>query len=76
MAEVQEAKQAGNVVTSDNLAEWTMNRLGLATEEAPVEADEVEETPESEPIVEAKGESEQESEPEAKVTEERKQNPT
>jgi len=32
MAEVQEAKQAGNVVTSDNLAEWTMNRLGLATE--------------------------------------------
>ena len=75
MAEVQEAKQAGNVVTSDNLAEWTMNRLGLATEEAPVEADEVEETPESEPIVEAEGESEQESEPEAKVTEERKQNP-
>ena len=63
MAEVQEAKQAGNVVTSDNLAEWTMNRLGLATEEAPVEADEVEETPESEPIVEAEGESEQESEP-------------
>lgn len=75
MAEVQEAKQAGNVVTSDNLAEWTMNRLGLATEEAPVEADEVEETPESEPIVEAEGESEQESDPEAKVTEERKQNP-
>jgi hypothetical protein len=74
-AQVVEAKQASNVVTSENLAEWTMNRLGLATEEAPVEAEAVEETPESEPIVEAEGESEQDSEPEAKVTEERKQNP-
>ena len=72
---VEQPKTAGNVVTSENLAEWTMNRLGLATEEAPVEAEAVEETPESEPIVEAEGESELESEPEAKVTEERKQNP-
>lgn len=72
---VEQPKTAGNVVTSENLAEWTMNRLGLATEEAPVEAEAVEETPESEPIVDAEGESELESEPEAKVTEERKQNP-
>lgn len=74
MAEVQEAKQASNVVTSENLTEWTMNRLGLAEQEDPVEADEVEETPESEPM-EAEEQSEQESEPEGKATEERKQNP-
>jgi len=74
MSEVQE-RLATNVVTSENLVDWTMNRLGLATEEAPVEAEAVEETPESEPIVEAEGESEPASEPETKVTEERKQNP-
>ena len=74
MAEVQEAKQAGNVVTSENLTEWTMNRLGLAEQEDPVEADEVEETPESE-LMESEEQSEQESEPEGKATEERKQNP-
>jgi hypothetical protein len=74
MAEVQEAKQASNVVTSENLTEWTMNRLGLAEQEDPVEADEVEETPESEPM-ESEEQSEQESEPEGKATEERKQNP-
>jgi hypothetical protein len=74
-AQVVEAKQASNVVTSENLTEWTMDRLGLATEEAPVEAEAVEETPESEPTVEAEGESEQDSETEGKATEERKQNP-
>jgi hypothetical protein len=74
-AQVVEQKQASNVVTSENLTEWTMNRLGLASEEAPVEAETVEETPESEPTVEAEGESEQDSEPEGKATEERKQNP-
>jgi hypothetical protein len=74
MAEVQEAKQAGNVVTSENLTEWNMNRLGLATDEAPIEAETVEETPESEPVAE-EGESEQDSETEGKATEERKQNP-
>ena len=68
-------REAGNVVTSENLVEWNMNRLGLATDDAPVEAEEVEETPESEPIEEAQGESEQENEPETKATEERKQNP-
>ena len=75
MAEVvEQPRQAGNVVTSENLTEWTMDRLGLATEEAPVEAEAVEETPESEPI-EAEGESEHDTEAEGKATEERKQNP-
>ena len=73
-AQVLEAKQAGNVVTSENLTEWNMNRLGLAGEDAPIEADAVEETPESEPIADDE-QSEQESEPEGKATEERKQNP-
>ena len=73
-AQVLEAKQASNVVTSENLTEWTMNRLGLAGEDASIEADEVEETPESEPIADDE-QSEQESEPEGKATEERKQNP-
>lgn len=76
MAEAQavEEKQASNVVTSENLTEWNMNRLGLATDEAPTEAEIVEETPESEPVAE-EGESEQDSETEGKATEERKQNP-
>jgi superfamily I DNA and/or RNA helicase len=74
MSEVQE-RLASNVVTSENLVDWNMNRLGLAAEEAPVEAETVEETPESEPIEQAQGESEPASEPETKATEERKQNP-
>jgi len=73
-AQVVEAKQAGNVVTSENLTEWTLNRMGLASEEAPTEAEAVEETPESEPT-DAEGESGQDQEPEGKATEERKQNP-
>ena len=73
-AQVVEAKQASNVVTSENLTEWTLNRMGLATEEAPTEAEAVEETPESEPVAE-EGESEHDQEPEGKATEERKQNP-
>jgi hypothetical protein len=73
-AQVLEAKQASNVVTSENLTEWNMDRLGLATEEAPTEAETVEETPESEPVAE-EGESEHDQEPEGKATEERKQNP-
>jgi hypothetical protein len=73
-AQVLEAKQASNVVTSENLTEWNMNRLGLAGEDAPIEADAVEETPESEPIADDE-QSEQDSETEGKATEERKQNP-
>lgn len=78
MSEAAEVKTASNVVTSENLAEWTANKLGLATEEAPVVADEtVEETPvESEPIEAVESESEpKEVEQEANPTEERKQNP-
>jgi hypothetical protein len=71
---VEQPRQAGNVVTSENLTEWTMDRLGLATEEAPVEAEAVEETPESEPT-EDEGQSEHDLEAEGKATEERKQNP-
>jgi hypothetical protein len=65
--------QAANVLTSENAEEFYANRLGLA-DEAPVEADTVEETPESEPIEEAEEQSGQESE-ETKATEEKKPNP-
>ena len=71
---VEQPRQAGNVVTSENLTEWTMDRLGLATEETPTEAEAVEETPESEPVAE-EGQSEHDLEAEGKATEERKQNP-
>lgn len=71
---VEQPRQAGNVVTSENLTEWTMDRLGLATEEAPVEAETVEESPVSEPT-DAEGQSESDAETEGKATEERKQNP-
>jgi len=73
-AQVVEAKQASNVVTSENLTEWTLNRMGLAGEDAPVEAEAVEETPVSEPT-EDDEQSEHDQEPEGKATEERKQNP-
>jgi hypothetical protein len=73
-AQVVEAKQASNVVTSENLTEWTLDRLGLAGEDAPVEAEAVEETPVSEPT-EDDEQSESDQEPEGKATEERKQNP-
>ena len=62
MSEEVAVRTADNVVTSDNLAEWTANKLGLASEEAPVAAEQ--ETPESEPAVEAQAESEPEAEQE------------
>ena len=68
-------RTADNVVTSDNLAEWTANKLGLASEEAPVAAEAVEETPDSEPTIKAEAESEPEAEEEAQVTDKPKQNP-
>ena len=73
MSEV--VRTADSVLTSENSADFYANKLGLASEEAPVVAETVEETPESEPIVDAEGESEPASEPEIKATEERKQNP-
>ena len=75
MSEETAVRTADNVVTSDNLAEWTANKLGLASEEAPVVAESVEETPESEPAVEAQAESEPEAEQETEVTDKPKQNP-
>ena len=68
-------RTADNVVTSDNLAEWTANKLGLASEEAPVAAEAVEETPDSEPTIKVEAESEPEAEDEAEVTDKPKQNP-
>ena len=73
MSEEVAVRTADNVVTSDNLAEWTANKLGLASEEAPVAAEQ--EIPESEPAVEAQAESEPEAEQEAEVTDKPKQNP-
>jgi len=68
-------RTASNVVTSDNLADFHAEKLGLASEEAPVAAEAVEETPESEPSVEAQAENLPEAEEEAKATEDRKSNP-
>jgi hypothetical protein len=66
-------KSAGSVVTSENLAEFTANKLGLATEESPTAA-EVDENP-SEPAAEV-GQSEQDADEEAKATDEgKKPNP-
>ncbi|UOF80241.1 bacteriophage [Caudoviricetes sp.] len=67
-------RQAGTVVTSENLAEFHAQKLGLAVEDAPVLA---EESPEedSERAVEAESQSEPEAEKEAEVTDKPKQNP-
>ena len=75
MSEAEVVRSADNVVTSENLAEWTANKLGLASEEAPVAAETVEETPDSEPAVQAEAQSESEAEEEAEVTDKPKQNP-
>jgi len=66
---------ATNVVTSENLVEWNVNKLGLATEPANTAAETVEETPVTEPVAE-EGESEPAvTEQETTETEERKPNP-
>jgi hypothetical protein len=74
VAEVaDQPRQAGTLVTSENLAEFAANKLGLASESSPTEAT-VEETP-VEPAVE-EGQSEPKlAEDEATGTEEKKQNP-
>ena len=64
-------KNAGQVVTSENAAEFYANRLGLAESSAPAEA--VEEP--TEPTEAVEEQSEPEAEAEAKPQEERKQNP-
>jgi len=68
-------RTASSVVTSDNLADFHAEKLGLASQEAPSEAEVVEKSPTSEPEIEAQAESEPEAEEEAKATEERKSNP-
>jgi len=70
---IEQPKQASSIVTSENLADFNANKLGLASEESPTAAT-VEETP-VEPAAE-KGQSEPElAEDEATGTEEKKQNP-
>ena len=64
-------KEAGQVLTSENAAEFYANRMGLA-DQAPTEA-EVEDSP-SEPV-ESEERSESGAEKDAKTTEERKHNP-
>jgi len=70
---VDQPKQASSIVTSENLADFNADKLGLASESSPTAAT-VEETP-VEPAAE-KGQSEPElAEDEATGTEEKKQNP-
>ena len=69
----EQPKQAGTVVTSENLADFNANKLGLASETSPTAA-EVDENP-SEPAAKY-GQSEPKlAEDEATGTEEKKQNP-
>jgi hypothetical protein len=70
---VEQPKQAGSIVTSENLADFNANKLGLASEQSPTAAT-VDESP-VEPAAE-KGQSEPGLvEDEATGTEEKKQNP-
>jgi len=68
---MSEEKQAGNVITSENAAEFYSQKMGLA-DQAPTEAEV--ENPPSEPEQVAE-QSEPEAKDEAKPVEERKQNP-
>lgn len=62
-------KEAGSVVTSENLAEFNANKLGLAVEDTPVVADS------SEPIVEVDSQSDPVAEDDGDAAEKPKQNP-
>lgn len=75
MAEVEVVRTADNVVTSENLVEWNVNKLGLATEPANTAAETVEETPVSEPVAEESQSEPEVTEQETTETEERKPNP-
>lgn len=75
MSDVQE-RLAANVVTSDNLADFHAEKLGLASEAAPEAVDEtLEKEVSTEPEVQAEAESEPAAEEEAEVTDKPKQNP-
>jgi hypothetical protein len=67
-------KQAGQILTSENAAEFYAQKLGLAQAEQPSEAV-VEETPAEPEVVEADGSEPEEAKEEAKSQDERKQNP-
>lgn len=72
---VSEPKSAGTVVTSENLAEFNANKLGLATEPSPTAADPVDDKSGSEPAA-----TEGKNEPgladnDATGTDDKKQNP-
>lgn len=70
---IEQPKQASSIVTSENLADFNANKLGLASEESPTAAT-VEETP-VEPAAQ-EGQSEPKlADDEATGTEEKKQNP-
>jgi hypothetical protein len=70
---VEQPKQAGSIVTSENLAEFNADKLGLASESSPTAA-EVDENP-SEPAAQD-GQSEPRlADDEATGTDEKKQNP-
>jgi len=74
-AVVEQPKQASSIVTSENLADFNANKLGLASEESPTAADTVDEKSSSEPAAK-EGQSEPKlAEDEATGTEEKKQNP-
>jgi hypothetical protein len=76
VAEVaDQPRQAGTLVTSENLAEFAANKLGLASEPSPTVAETVDEESSSEPAAE-EGQSEPKlADEEATGTEEKKQNP-
>lgn len=72
---VEQPKQASSIVTSENLAEYNADKLGLASESSPTAADTVDEKSSSEPAAD-KGQSEPKlAEDEATGTDEKKQNP-
>ena len=72
---IEQPKQASSIVTSENLAEYNADKLGLASESSPTAADTVDEKSSSEPAAD-KGQSEQKlAEDEATGTDEKKQNP-
>lgn len=72
---VDQPRQAGTLVTSENLAEFAANKLGLASEPSPTAAETVDQESSSEPAAE-EGQSEPKlADEEATGTEEKKQNP-
>jgi len=70
---IEQPKQASSIVTSENLAEYNADKLGLASESSPTAA-EVDENP-SEPAADKEQSEPKLAEDEATGTDEKKQNP-